>query len=149
MKLKQLAGTFLKVGKIINIILLPVFAILLVVFTIIDIVAIVGAVAAVSDGADASTIGVAVGALIGVIIGYGFAIVCLIVALILNAKASTILVTAQSKQEAKKGAIMAIVAGVLVTVFPLVAGILMLCTKEEDWGKAAGAQPEVVEEKAE
>ena len=45
MKLKQLARTFLKVGKIINIILIPVFAVLLVVFIIINSVAIAAAVA--------------------------------------------------------------------------------------------------------
>ena len=129
MKQKQLARTFLKVGKIINIILLPVFAVLLVVFIIIDSVAIAAAVA---DGNDAA-IAAASSALGSAIFGYTFTIVCLIVALILNSRASAILERAKSKAEARPGAIMAIVAGALVTLFPIASGVLMLVMKEEDW----------------
>ncbi len=129
MKLKQLSKTFLKVGKIINLVLIPLFAVLLIVFLILDIVGIGKAV-----GNDEAVVA-AVGDLVGHIITYSLLTVFCIVALILNLKADNILETAQSKEEAKKGAIMAIVAGALVTTFPIVSGILMLCTKEEDWGQ--------------
>ena len=133
MKLKRLARTFLKVGKIINIILIPLFAVLLLVLSIIDIVAIVTATAAVADGADAQVLAGAIGALVGVIVTYTLLLVCVIVAFVLNKKASAILETAKSKAEAKPGAIMAIVAGALVTCFPIASGIMMLIMKDEDW----------------
>ena len=38
--------------------------------------------------------------------------------------------TAQSRQEARKGAILAIVAGVICTGFSIPAGVMMLCMKD-------------------
>lgn len=145
MKLRQLARTFLKVGKIINIVLLALFAVLLVVFTIIGIVAIAAASAAADPDA---ALAAAVSGLLGALFGYGFTLVALVVALILNGKAQAITGNAKSKAEAKPGAIMAIVAGALVTAFPIASGILLLCTKEEDWNESLEQPaPAQVEEK--
>ena len=147
MKLRQLARTFLKVGKIINIILIPLFALLLLILTIVDIVAI-GTLTAAGYVANDPEMVVAVGNLISVIVSYVILLVCVIVALILNGKAQVITENAKSKEEAKPGAIMAIVAGALVTAFPIASGILLLCTKEEDWKEPLEQpQPAQVEEK--
>ena len=147
MKLRQLARTFLKVGRIINIILIPLFALLLVIFTIVDIVAI-GTAATAGYAASDPEMVAAVSALVGVLVSYILLLVCVIVALILNKKAGTIIENAKSKEEAKPGAIMAIVSGVLVTAFPIATGVLILCTKEEDWKQPLDQPaPAQVEEK--
>ena len=147
MKQRQLANTFLKVGRIINIVLLGLFALLLVIFAIVAIVAIAAASAAADPDAALAT---AVASLLRALFGYGFSLVALVVALILNGKATRILNNAKSKEEAKPGAIMAIVSGALITLLPIASGILILTTKEEDWGEArpepAAAEPAPAEE---
>ena len=145
MRNKQLAATFLRVGKIINIVLLILFPVLLLIFAIIAIVAIVGAAAAADPDA---ALAAAVSSLLSAIFGYGFALVCVIVSFILNARASRVLANAKSKAEAKPGAIMAIVSGALMTLFPIASGILMLTTREEDWGEGE-AEPAAEEPKEE
>lgn len=135
MKLKQLARTFLKVGKIINIILIPVFAVLFVVFLI---VGIVGIAAAAAEGSDAAP---AIASMVTSLVTYFIFVVVLIVALVLNKKAQIALETAKSKAEARPGAIMAIVAGALVTLFPIASGVMMLIMKDEDWAAEEPEQP--------
>lgn len=138
----KLSKTFLKVGKILAIVGMAVFAVCFLVFTILGIVGIVAAAA--SEGTDeeiAEAVGAAVLVLVGAIIEYLLLAAACLVSLILNSVASKGLAKATSKAEAKKPAILAIVSGALITTFGIPAGILLLCTNDKDWEAINASKP--------
>lgn len=135
--MKKLARTFLKVGSIIALVAIIAFALTFVIEIIAMIVNFVRAAANEDDfyvGLALSNLGTA----IWMIVLEAFAIFN---AIVLPNCART-LNNAKSKAEAKKAAIMAIVAGALLTEFPVVSGILMLVMKDE----AYAAEENVVAE---
>ena len=67
---------------------------------------------------------------LGLGIGFIFALPLPIISLQFTKIALRTLESAQSREEAKKGAILAIVAGALCTGFSIPAGIMMLCMKD-------------------
>ena len=121
MKKIKLAKTFLKVGKIISIVLIPVLAVAFLISLI------VGIILAISEDTA------------GAITSMTFSIDCFvysilsIVSLVLNLKATNLLENAKCKADIKKPAVLAIVAGALVSTFPIASGVLLFCTKDEDY----------------
>ena len=67
---------------------------------------------------------------LGLGIGFIFALPLPIISLQFTKIALRTLESAQSREEAKKGAILSIVAGALCTGFSIPAGIMMLCMKD-------------------
>ncbi len=134
--MKKLANTFFKVAKILDIVAIVGYAFL----TVVNIIGFVNEVdqllAKQASGAEEYIIqeGVLLVAysVVSVITTVVFLALC-IVALVLVGKCKNTLNTAKSKAEAKKMAIVAIVTGALSTAFAAVAGILMLCMKDEDY----------------
>lgn len=134
--MKKLANTFFKVAKILDIVAIVLYAF----FTIVNTVGLINEIKALAvhraNGAEEYIIQEGV-----LFVAYGvfyviFTIVCIalcVVALILVNKCKNTLNTAKTKAEAKKMAIVAIVTGALSTGFAAVAGILMLCMKDEDY----------------
>ena len=67
---------------------------------------------------------------LGIGVGFIFALPLPIIALNFTKKALRTLENAQSKAEARPGAILAIVAGVLCAGFSIPAGVMMICMKD-------------------
>lgn len=135
--MKKLAKTFLKVGAIIALIAIIVFA---VVFVIEIIAMIVNFIRAAANDSDAY-VDLALGNLGDAILMLVLEAVAIFNVIVIPNCART-LNKAKTKAEAKKAAIMAIVAGALLTEFPVAAGILMLVMKDEHYA----AQEAVVAE---
>ena len=138
MKKFKLVNTFLKVGKIIAIVCIPLFALLLVIFTVLGIIGILNVTTA--NGTD-EELAVAIGVLISNIIQYVLFEAFAIVGLVLNSVAAKGVKAASSKAEIKKPAILAIVSGALFTLFGIPAGIIALTMSDEDFAKANAEKP--------
>ena len=145
MRLKHLSKTFLKVGKIINIVLIPLFAVLLIVLSIVDGVRLAQAVA---EEATEEVIAARAAALGATISTYIILLILAIAAIILLKIGKGKVEAAKAKRDAIPGAVLLIVSGALLTVFPIASGILLLCTKESDWGEKA-EEPALEEKPAE
>lgn len=149
--MKKTAKTFLKVGKILNIIAIICMS---VTFLVGVILLIIGGVEAAAGETElgAATVASGVECLVSGIIWTGFEIA----SLILNGIATKEISNAKCKAEAKKGAIMAIVSGAIGSAFPIASGIFCLVMSEEAFkadveGATVAAQPAevVVEAKVE
>lgn len=134
--MKKTALTFLKVAKILDIIAIVLFALMFVLFVVAAVENAIllkeNAANGVSE-ADLAITAAAVGLFIGYAVTCAIMIPCCVVGLIFAKKAALTLKTAKSKEEAKKMAIASIVTGALSTGFAIVAGILMLCMKDEHY----------------
>ena len=125
-KASHILLTVEKVFDIITLVLFPFISIILIIF---------GIVLLVRNGelADEAQISLFVAGweLLGSGIGILFALPCPIISLIFVNKALYALENSNTKEEAKKGAILGIVAGALGNNFAIPAGIMMLCMKDE------------------
>ena len=138
MKKYKLVNTFLKVGKIIAIVLIPVFALLFIVFTIIGSLNVTGAIAAHQSDEE---IALQVAALVSWIVDFLTLTVLSILSLVFNGVASKGVIAASSKAEIKKPAIFAIVSGACITLFGIPAGIIALTMKDEDFAEVNAEKP--------
>ena len=151
--MKRTASIFLKVQMILSIIMLAALVITGFVMVIVGIVDVVGGFMM-----DGSEVGEEVrqaaisagGGLIGGGIGVTCAIVLPILSLVFVKIARKALEESKTREEARKGAILAIVSGAITELgFGIAAGILMLVMKDEHYAGEAAAQPQPVEEKPE
>lgn len=158
--MKKTAGIFLKVQKILSIIELIAFALAGLIMFIIGLVGIIGGAVAAQGEGEAAEAGKAAMAAGAGTLGGGITFICLIVlpilGLVFTKIAKKALDESKTREEARKGAIFGIVAGVITELlFGIAAGILMLVMKDEDYaGQEAvqaqpAEQPEVIEQKEE
>lgn len=129
--MKKAIDILLRVGKIVDIVVLVIVAVVgVIVLPISLIVTAAGIAAEIAEGGDAELLA-AIGGLVVNIVQLIIYLVLCIVALVLLKKINRGYAVAKNKEENKKWAIMAIVSGALSTGLVLVAGILMLLLPED------------------
>ncbi|GEM_PF-2602665 len=143
--MKKTALTFLKVARVLDIVAIVICALLFVLFVITAfenaILLQENAASGVSEE-DLAITAAAIGTFAGLALTCAITLPCCIVGFVFARKATNTLQTAKTKAEAKKIAVATIVTGALSTEFAAVAGILMLCMKDEHY---ASTEPVVQE----